>query len=76
MRDHTRRPLSSFKRGSNVRAAQRSEAEIRDLGKGFRERKASKLTAGQLQGEDGTVIHVLQLQGHLEGIPFAKTDGV
>ena len=45
MQDRTRKPLSWFKRGTNIRHKQRSEAELRELGKSLRERQFSAVWA-------------------------------
>jgi DNA-directed RNA polymerase specialized sigma24 family protein/ParB-like chromosome segregation protein Spo0J len=52
MRELTRKPLSWFKRGSNIRQKQRSEAESRELGKSLRERQLSPVWAMS----DGTLL--------------------
>jgi ParB/RepB/Spo0J family partition protein len=45
MRELTRKQLSWFKRGTNARQKQRSEAELRELGKSLRERQLSPVWA-------------------------------
>jgi ParB-like chromosome segregation protein Spo0J len=52
MRELTRKPLSWFRRGSNIRQKQRSEAESRQLGKSLRERQLSPVWAMS----DGTLL--------------------
>jgi len=68
MREHTRKPLSWFKRGPNCRTKQRSEAELRELGRSLRKRQLApvwarsdrtlfigngRLDAAELEGLDG-----------------------
>ena len=50
--ESTRRPLPWFKRGTNIRSKQRSEAELRELGKGLREKQLSPVWAKP----DGTLL--------------------
>lgn len=52
MQERTRRDLSFFKRGSNSRTKQRSEADLRALGKSLRERQLSPVWATS----DGTLL--------------------
>ena len=52
MREHTRKEFCWFKRGTNVRKKERSEAELRELGKGLRERQLSPVWAKP----DGTLL--------------------
>jgi ParB family transcriptional regulator, chromosome partitioning protein len=52
MREHTRKPLSFFKRGTNVRQKRRPEAELRELGKSLRVRQFSPVWAKS----DGTLL--------------------
>jgi ParB family transcriptional regulator, chromosome partitioning protein len=52
MREHTRKELSWFKRGTNVRKKERSEADLRELGKSLRERQLSPVWAMS----DGTLL--------------------
>jgi hypothetical protein len=61
------KPTNWFEVSPNIRRAM-DESSLREL-------KESKLTSG-LQGADGTLMHVPHLQGQLDGIPFAKSDGV
>jgi DNA-directed RNA polymerase specialized sigma24 family protein/ParB-like chromosome segregation protein Spo0J len=52
MRELTRKPLSWFRRGSDIMQKQRSEAESRELGKSLRERQLSPVWAMS----DGTLL--------------------
>lgn len=75
MRESKRKPLPFFKRGPNVRTKQRSEAELRELGKSLRERQLSPVWAKS----DGTLLvgygrlEAAELEG-LDGLDVVITD--
>jgi hypothetical protein len=69
MREHTRKCLSFFKRGTNVRTKQRTEAELRELGKSLRERQLSPVWAKA----DGTLLIGF---GRLEAAELEQVDAL
>jgi ParB family transcriptional regulator, chromosome partitioning protein len=52
MREHTRKPLSFFERDKNVRRKDRTEVDLRELGKSLRERQLAPVWAKS----DGTLL--------------------
>jgi ParB/RepB/Spo0J family partition protein len=69
VRELTRKPLSWFTRGNNIRQKQRSEAELRELGKSLRERQLSPVWAKS----DGTL---LIGYGRLEAATLEKLEAL